>query len=324
MFIGGKKLNRIKKKAIILSMLMILVSIGSFQVIGLESDDSCVELLDQSNGGAGCGGCDGASAMLFTEGIFIAQGFTPSHYILSKVIINLKTSGTPPAGMDATLIVRKELNGEDLALISKEIDSANLEFDIPEINVVSGEQYYIILMTDDVCTPNNGYSWFMTTEDEYDKGNCWTSMSGTNWNENQGSDMFFETYWMDYCPDIPTIDGPYEGKAQQRYEYSFSAVDPEGDDVYLYIEWGDGRSTRWIGPYESGETVLKEHQWAEAGNYSISVQSKDVYGAVGEWNDFQISLPKTKSIRNPLQDLFENYPLFFPFIKFLVKTFDIF
>lgn len=309
---------------IVLSVVMILVSISSVHVIGLVSEENCVELLDQSNGGAGCGGCDGASAILVSDGIFIAQAFTPTHSILSKIIINLKLAGTPPEDMEITLIVKKELNGEDLASMTKEIDSINLEFDIAEINVIAGEQYYVILMTDEICTPNNGYSWYMTSNDEYDKGNCWTSMTGTNWNENPDSDMFFETYWMDYCPSTPTINGPYEGKSQERYEYSFSADDPEGDDIYLYIEWGDGRSTRWIGPYESGETVIKEHQWAEAGNYSIRVRSKDVYGAVGEWNEFQINLPKTKLFRNPFEELFDSYPQLLPIMKFLVKIFVIF
>jgi hypothetical protein len=221
--------------------------------------------------------------------------------------------------MYATLIIRDALNGEDLVSLQQQINGVEMVFDFPEINVISDETYYMILMTDGESSVTNGYSWYSTTDEAYEKGNCWTSLSGTNWNENHGTDMFFRTYWMDHCPEKPGINGPYDGIAQERYEYSFNAVDPEGHDIYLYIDWGDGRSTRWIGPFASGETVVKDHQWAEPGNYSIQVKSKDVYGAVSEWSELPLSLPKEKYSEHPFQIFLDNHPILFSIIQYVLS-----
>ncbi|KAA0001587.1 MAG: hypothetical protein FE048_05275, partial [Thermoplasmata archaeon] len=41
-------------------------------------------------------------------------------------------------------------------------------------------------------------------------------------------------------PDAPSIIGPTEGKIRTEYEYTFVATDPDGDDVYYWIQWGEG------------------------------------------------------------------------------------
>lgn len=38
---------------------------------------------------------------------------------------------------------------------------------------------------------------------------------------------------------LSTIEGPPNGKAGTEYEYTFTTIDSEGDDIYYYIEWGD-------------------------------------------------------------------------------------
>ena len=41
-------------------------------------------------------------------------------------------------------------------------------------------------------------------------------------------------------PYAPIINGPTYGKTGTEYNYTFSTIDPDGDDVYYYIHWGDG------------------------------------------------------------------------------------
>jgi hypothetical protein len=54
--------------------------------------------------------------------------------------------------------------------------------------------------------------------------------------------------------------------------------DPEGDQMYYMIDWGDGTSSGWIGPYNPGETVSISHVWTVEGAYQITVQAKNQNG----------------------------------------------
>ncbi len=75
----------------------------------------------------------------------------------------------------------------------------------------------------------------------------------------------------------PEIYGPIEGNKSEEYEFSFITNDPEGDDIWLLVDWGDGTDTGWIGPYESGEEVILTHQWSEAGLFKIKAKSMDIW-----------------------------------------------
>jgi hypothetical protein len=88
-------------------------------------------------------------------------------------------------------------------------------------------------------------------------------------------------------PQTPTLLGPDFGKNDTSYTYTFWALDPDGDDVYYYLNWGDdywfGGAVGWIGPYTSGEMVTLQKTWEEAGNYSVRVKAKDCYDAKSDW-----------------------------------------
>ena len=53
---------------------------------------------------------------------------------------------------------------------------------------------------------------------------------------------------------------------------------PENDQVYYFVDWGDGTSTGWIGPYNPGVTVNITHVWSEEGSYKIKAKAKDLDG----------------------------------------------
>jgi hypothetical protein len=92
--------------------------------------------------------------------------------------------------------------------------------------------------------------------------------------------------------EIPIIDGPIEGDPNIRYNFSFTTFDPEGDDIWLYIDWDDGYPDEWIGPYESGEEVIVKHKWPVDGLYNITAKSKDI------WDDSSWSAPYPVRIGN--------------------------
>ncbi len=83
-------------------------------------------------------------------------------------------------------------------------------------------------------------------------------------------------------PDAPT--GPTAGLMDEVETFSFMAVDPEGDDVYLKIDW-DGEVDDWVGPFKSGEVIDLGHTWVATGEYSISVQAKDIWDYESPWSN---------------------------------------
>jgi len=86
-------------------------------------------------------------------------------------------------------------------------------------------------------------------------------------------------------PAAPTIDGPTSGAVSVSYEFTFVSTDPDGDDVYYYIDWDDGNVEDWIGPYTSGAVVTVSHSWSSEDTYSILAKAKDEHGAESDWSD---------------------------------------
>ena len=101
-------------------------------------------------------------------------------------------------------------------------------------------------------------------------------------------------------PDAPTIAGETRGKAGVTYQYEFSSTDPNGNDIYFFIFWGDGNDTDWIGPYNSSEVATVSYQWAEKGSYTIIVKAKDVGGYESEWSQLKVTIPRAKITDNAL------------------------
>jgi hypothetical protein len=123
-------------------------------------------------------------------------------------------------------------------------------------------------------------------------------------------------------PNAPIIDGPSEGKKGVEYDLNISAIDPDGDDLYYYIHWGDMNVDRWIGPFKSGEIVTLNHTWNSKTTFSISAEAKDEYEFKSEWTTFEVIMPKNKPIdfnMNIIKWLFERFPNAFPIIKSLLK-----
>jgi hypothetical protein len=75
----------------------------------------------------------------------------------------------------------------------------------------------------------------------------------------------------------PSISGPAIGNPGVTYDYTFITEDPEGDNIWLYIDWDDGTNTGWIGPYKSGQAVVKSHKWNTDDRYVIKAKSKDYW-----------------------------------------------
>lgn len=92
-------------------------------------------------------------------------------------------------------------------------------------------------------------------------------------------------------PSVPSIDGPSSGEAGESYDYTLVSTDPEEDEVYYYIQWGDGEETEWLGPFASGESYLHSHTWDEEGTYIIRAKAKDIHGHESDWGTLEVTMP---------------------------------
>ena len=121
-------------------------------------------------------------------------------------------------------------------------------------------------------------------------------------------------------PNTPTIDGPTEGHYDDWYYYIFSAVDPEGQDVRFWIDWGDGDSEIWLGPANSGEELQYGHNWESQGIYNISVRAEDDRGLYSDWAYLEVTMPvNQQSYSFPLlQRFLERFPNMFPILRQLL------
>lgn len=117
-------------------------------------------------------------------------------------------------------------------------------------------------------------------------------------------------------PLIPEIDGPNTGKSGVEYNFTFSTTDPETDDVFYYIMWGDGYVEPWIGPFDSGEIINISHSWKTKGTYIIKAKAKDVNDKESDWATLEVKIPKSKQFIHPLfMKLLERFYLLLQLLK---------
>ena len=107
-----------------------------------------------------------------------------------------------------------------------------------------------------------------------------------------GSDFITIDIILTHPPQVPTINsGPNEIIVGQESEYKFSATDPDSDNVYIMVDWGDNSESIWHGPYSSGQEISLKHIWQDDGSYNIKAKSKDIHDYESEWSqNYQVNI----------------------------------
>ncbi len=95
--------------------------------------------------------------------------------------------------------------------------------------------------------------------------------------------------------DLSTTES---GKTHTEYSFDLVANDPDEDQLYYKINWGDGVKDL-MGPYDSGEEITVIHSWKRIGRYTIKVKAIDVYGKDKE-SEFSISITRSSSVPQTL------------------------
>jgi hypothetical protein len=254
-----------------------------------------------------------------------AQSFIPTKNVLTRVELMAGKNSTTT--YDFNLAIRDDLLGADLTSISLSptaFPTENfswVEFDFEDISVTPGNTYFIVAYTTD--SPDNWYAWGAMLLDVYPHGMVWLSEDeGSSWENDTNVDCTFATYGLNNtAPSAPSITGPDSGKTGKEYDYMLKSIDNEGDDVYYYIDWGDGTFQDWDGPYGSEMDVIFSHSWNEEGTYTIKAKAKDAYNAEGNWTEFEVNIPRSRQVFynfNVFDWLFEHFPNAFSLMKYLL------
>ena len=121
-------------------------------------------------------------------------------------------------------------------------------------------------------------------------------------------------------PLTPDINGPTSGKPGTSYDYTFTSIDPDVDDVQFFIDWGDG-DTEWTSFAASGTPVTRSHTWSEKGTYVIRAKAKDTDDYESDWGTLTVTMPRNRLLTNTLfMSLLERFPNAFPILRYLLEV----
>ncbi|MEM4258866.1 MAG: hypothetical protein QXL17_06935 [Candidatus Thermoplasmatota archaeon] len=289
-------MNQTKKilSALVLCMLVFGATISAVSSQNeKEFDDDSNIVCDQTQY-EGLDG-EGYPVTAFTE---CAQSFTPmySRLVYASVALILDSQSTG----NIVLSIRSCLDGNDLTSVMipihgfapqtpGEVITVWIPFDFPDITVIRGATYYIVLRGNESTAIA---FWNVGFETQYTNGRAFINPNGEGWqlpDDSLDFDFCFETYRYNDGPTVFVIDCPAV-IANVTYPIYVNALDPENDRIYYLIDFGDGtygtnNGSIFFGPFDSGRYVfLTNHQWMHPGSYTIRVGAVDSHGAVTHFN----------------------------------------
>jgi hypothetical protein len=121
-------------------------------------------------------------------------------------------------------------------------------------------------------------------------------------------------------PNKPKISGPTNIQSGKTSTFTISGTDPDQDELYYLVEWGDEDYT--IITPEDSKTIT--HKYTKTGENQITVKSIDEKGL---WNEatLTVSVPKTKDktintfLVDILNNLLERFPNLTPVLKEIIE-----
>ena len=170
------------------------------------------------------------------------------------------------------------------------------------------------------------------TDNSYDPGKMelgttyyWKIVAWDKYNlSTQGPDWYFTTSEMENRPPIrPVINGVIGLLVPNRpYNYTLNSIDPDQDDVFYFIDWGDGTFEDWSGPYPCNENINKTHIWPNVTKiYQIKAKAKDIYGVESDYGSFLVFV---LSPRNSGSSLFFRIIQRLPIIQKILRILPLF
>jgi hypothetical protein len=138
-------------------------------------------------------------------------------------------------------------------------------------------------------------------KDEYEKESLWSDPQTINIIDN-------------LAPSAPEMEGAKIAKTGQYYDLTLRSSDYEGQDVYYYIDWGDGVIEYWFGPKNSSQPVIFSHKFKDTGSITIKTKAKDTLDEVSAENILNVFVLKNRA---------ESKPFFLQLLNRLVDSFPV-
>jgi parallel beta-helix repeat protein len=181
------------------------------------------------------------------------------------------------------------------------------------------------------CCNNYWYNETLEIGNYYDD-NIWSDLDGDGITDNpyviqSGSNKDYYPLavpWgiddneQPFKPDTPS--GTTSGTIRNKYFYSTSTIDPDGDQLYYLFNWDDGTTSGWIGPFNSGTIALASKTWTYKGTYLVKVIARDTHVKLSSWSDpLSVTMPRIKEINRLFPNFQQNYPYMLSIIQNLLK-----
>ncbi len=117
-------------------------------------------------------------------------------------------------------------------------------------------------------------------------------------------------------PNKPVLSGPTNVKVGQSYTYKIEGSDPNNDELYYLIEWGDGNYDIIM----PGDSDKISHRFTTGGEKEIKIKAIDDYAEYSE-NTLKVTCPKSyeRPLVRILNNILERYPNAFPVLQEILK-----
>jgi hypothetical protein len=130
--------------------------------------------------------------------------------------------------------------------------------------------------------------------------------------------LFASTAIANDPPLPPTIDGPKSVEPGKSYEFEFCGEDPNGDDIQICVDFGDGSGNACYGPFPSGTCMKLDHIFETEGTYTITAYCTDIpHQTNSDDTTFTVVVEKSKS-RNIHFGIFLQFLKNFPLINYIL------
>jgi len=232
---------------------------------------------------------------------------------IATVHINIIPINDPPIANDDTVEVEQDSTDNQIDVLANDVDFDGDDLTItsvtqPQFGSVNYDGNYVYY------TPNQYY----IGSDQFE----YNITDGKGGIDSAVVDIIVTG--VNHPPEKPLISGPTTGSANVEYEYAFVTNDPDDDDVYYEILWGDG-TFEDIGPNKSGQALSVKHKYSGMGRYTISARAKDTHNATSEWEKFNVWMPRNKlMIKTSIFRFFERLFDRFNNFKFIYNIINIY
>jgi len=250
----------------------------------------------------------------------------------SKRIADLRVQSSPSIGEDGTVYIGSSYDMGSGYLHAFGIGSLIVDANGPYNALINEDIQFISTIWGGI--PPYEYSWDFgdgNTSDEEnpvhsysEQGDYFVNLTVTDSENNISTDTTMA--YIRSPPYAPEVNGPSSGYFGEEYDYNFTTIDPDDDDIWLYIEWGDNSNTGWIGPYNSGEQVVVSHTWSEEGTYTIRAKAKDIFDDESDWGTLEVTMPvnQQESEEHPLLSWWlERFPLLYQILSCVLEELNI-